>query len=227
MSSISIFKLTGDLLNQSGRYLNISLVLLAFILINLNTNNYATANSVQLTFELPDNEVQCFYEHINKGVNTIVEFQVVTGGNYDVDMTMKSPKGKVLYQDQKKQYDSFRHQAEEEGVYEVCFSNEFSTFTHKVVFLDWQVGDESPLLSPASPEKALTFMESSAQNIHDKLNQILDDQTHYRLREAQGRSHAEDLNERVQLWSIAQLGVVILVGILQVTLIRSFFSNRK
>lgn len=34
------------------------------------------SNSVQLTFELPDNEKQCFYEHINKGINTVVEFQV-------------------------------------------------------------------------------------------------------------------------------------------------------
>lgn len=110
----------------------------------------------------------------------MVEFQVVTGGNYDVDMTMKAPNGKVIYKDQKKQYDSFRHQAQEEGIYEVCFSNEFSTFTHKVVFIDWQVGDEEPLISPSSPEKALTFMESSAQSIHEKMNEVLDMQTHYR-----------------------------------------------
>jgi len=202
------------------------LVRFVLILAVLNVSSIYS-NSVQLTFELPDNEVQCFYEHVNKGVNTVVEFQVVTGGNYDVDMIMKSPRGKILYQDQKKQYDSFKHVAEVEGIYEVCFSNEFSTFTHKVVFIDWQVGDESPLVAPASPDKALTFMESSAQSIHDKLNQVIDDQTHYRLREAQGRAHAEDLNERVQMWSIVQLCVIFVIGFLQVTLIRSFFSNRK
>ena len=70
-------------------------------------------------------------------------------------------------------------------------------------------------------------METSSQNIHDKLNEVVDDQTHYRLREYQGREHAEELNERVQLWSISQLGVIILVGFFQVYLIRSFFSNRK
>ena len=196
-------------------------------IVHLSSNTFVDSTAVQLTFELPDNEVQCFYESINKGVNTIVEFQVVTGGNYDVDMTMKSPRGKILYQDQKKQYDSFKHMADTEGVYEVCFSNEFSTFTHKVVFLDWQIGDEAPLISPSSPEKAMTFMESSAQSIHEKLNQILDDQTHYRLREAQGRAHGEDLNDRVQLWSVAQLIVIVLVGMMQIALIRSFFANRK
>lgn len=110
---------------------------------------------------MPDNEKQCFYEHIGKDVNTVVEYQVVTGGNYDVDMVMKSPTGKVLYQEQKKQYDSFNHKAEKEGVYEVCFSNEFSTFTHKVVFVDWQVGDEEPLLSPASPQRAMVIRDQS------------------------------------------------------------------
>lgn len=186
------------------------------------------AGNTQLTFELPDNEVQCFYEHVGKDTQTIVEFQVVTGGNYDVDMTMKDPKGRVIYQDTKKQYDSFHHNSVAEGVYEVCFSNEFSTFTHKLVFLDWQVGDEdTPLLNPSSPERALTFMEQSTQSIHDKMNQVIDDQTHYRLREATGRAHGEDLNERVQMWSVAQLSVIVVVGILQVTLIRSFFSSRK
>jgi p24 family protein gamma-3 len=218
---------TSRTLPMIRRLLGTSLTFL-FVLLVINKNILIVeCNSVQLTFELPDNERQCFYEHVGKGVNSIVEFQVVTGGNYDVDMVMKSPRGKILYQDQKKQYDSFRHQAEEEGIYEVCFSNEFSTFTHKVVFFDWTVGDEAPLLSPSSPEKALTFLESSAQNIHDKLNKILDDQTHYRLREAQGRAHAEDLNERVQIWSLMQLAVVVIIGVLQVTLIRSFFSNRR
>lgn len=199
---------------------------LVCLILILHQNIYKT-ETVQLTFELPDNEVQCFYEHVNKGVSTTIEFQVVTGGNYDIDVVMKGPKGNILYQDQKKQYDSFRHNSETEGVYEVCFSNEFSTFTHKVVFLDWTVGDETPLIGPGTPQKALTFMEASAQTIHEKLNEIDDHQTHYRLREAQGRSHAEDLNERVQIWSIANLCVIFVVGFLQVSLIRSFFSNRK
>jgi hypothetical protein len=92
-------------------------------------------------------------------VHSVVEFQVVTGGNYDVDMVMKSPLGKVLYQGQKKQYDSVNIKTDSEGEYEVCFSNEFSTFTHKIVFVDWQVGDEEPLMSPSSPQRAMVIFE--------------------------------------------------------------------
>ena len=32
--------------------------------------------AVELTFELPDNEKQCFYEHIESGIKSTLEFQV-------------------------------------------------------------------------------------------------------------------------------------------------------
>jgi len=71
-----------------------------------------------------------------------IVFQVITGGNYDVDLEIMSPgkPGKrVLYKEIKKQYDSFTWTTDPEGEYQFCFSNEFSTFTHKLVYFDFQV----------------------------------------------------------------------------------------
>ncbi len=65
-------------------------------------------------------------------------FQVVTGGNYDVDLELKSPSGKFLYKEAKKQYDQIEQTAAENGVYEFCFSNEFSTISHKVIYIGLQ-----------------------------------------------------------------------------------------
>ena len=48
---------------------------------------------------------------------------------------MKSPSGKFLYKETKKQYDQIEQTAAENGVYEFCFSNEFSTITHKVIYI--------------------------------------------------------------------------------------------
>ena len=61
-------------------------------------------------------------------------------------MELTAPNGKVLYKDVKKQYDSFTWTADMEGIIKFCFSNEFSTFTHKVVYFDLQVGDEDPII---------------------------------------------------------------------------------
>lgn len=70
---------------------------------------------------------------------------MVTGGKYDVDMTLSGPRGEVLYQGVKKQFDTFKWKPAQTGTYSVCFSNEFSTFSHKLVYFDFQVGEEAPL----------------------------------------------------------------------------------
>jgi len=83
--------------------------------------------------------------------------QVIQGGNYDVDLTLKSPRGTTLYHERKKQYDSYEWTADEHGEYQFCFSNEFSTFTHKLVYFDLQVGDQEALrIGTVNPLTAMT-----------------------------------------------------------------------
>lgn len=82
--------------------------------------------------------------------------QVVTGGHYDVDCRLEDPEGTTLYKEMKKQYDSFTFTAAKNGTYKFCFSNEFSTFTHKTVYFDFQVGDDPPLFPNENRVTALT-----------------------------------------------------------------------
>uniref|UniRef100_A0A1I7TD07 GOLD domain-containing protein n=1 Tax=Caenorhabditis tropicalis TaxID=1561998 RepID=A0A1I7TD07_9PELO len=184
--------------------------------------------AIELTFELPDNANQCFYEDLKKDVDTAFEFQVVTGGHYDVDLIIEDPNGKVLYKDTKKQYDSINFKAEVEGTYKACFSNEFSTFSHKIVYMDWQFGDQNALHAAVTQgAHAMTQLENYAVAIGDKLRTIDDYQTHHRLREATGRKRAEELNERVMIWSLGQSAVVVFIGIGQVFLLKSFFNDKR
>lgn len=70
-------------------------------------------------------------------------------------------------------------------------------------------------------------MESSAKEVHENLNSILDYQTHHRLREAQGRKFAEDLNERTLWWSLVETVAMVLIAIGQVCILRNFFNEKK
>lgn len=69
----------------------------------------------------------------------------MTGGQYDVDVMLQDPKKEIIYKQNKIQFDSHTFGAKYSGVYVVCFSNEFSTFSHKLIYMDWQVGEEQPL----------------------------------------------------------------------------------
>uniref|UniRef100_A0A8C4SIT9 Transmembrane p24 trafficking protein 3 n=1 Tax=Erpetoichthys calabaricus TaxID=27687 RepID=A0A8C4SIT9_ERPCA len=93
------------------------------------------------------------------------------------------------------------------GVYKCCFSNEFSTFSHKTVYFDFQGGNDPPIV----PEMlnritALTLKESSCVTIHEALKTISDSQTHYRLRETI---------------------ILCVVSISQVVMLRSFFTDKN
>ncbi|XP_037835638.1 transmembrane emp24 domain-containing protein 3 [Kryptolebias marmoratus] len=181
----------------------------------------------ELTFELPDNDKQCFFEDLDKDVKFDIDFQVISGGNYDVDCFVTDPYNNVLYNERKKQYDSFSHTTTKKGVYKVCFSNEFSTFTHKIVYLDFRHGEETPLLDTMSRSTALTQLESSCVAIHEILKVVAESQTWYRLREAQDRTKAEHLHQRVTYWSIGEAALLFTIGIGQVVLLKSFFSDKK
>lgn len=89
------------------------------------------------------------------------KFQVVTGGQYDVDVTLEDPRKKIIYNQVKSQFDSHTFTAQMTGVYVVCFSNEFSTISHKIVYMDFQVGEEEPLPGLGEHITALTKVKFS------------------------------------------------------------------
>ena len=70
-------------------------------------------------------------------------------------------------------------------------------------------------------------METSAQAVHENLNAVDDYQTHYKLRETQGRKRAEELGERVFYWSIGETFAILLITVGQVFVLRNFFAEKK
>lgn len=183
--------------------------------------------SIELTFELQDKAKDCYYENIQKNTSTTLEYQVVTGGQYDVDVIIESPTKEILYRQVKSQFDSHTFVAAVSGPYAICFSNEFSTFSHKLVYMDLQVGEEDPLPGIGEQVTVMTQMETTSQDIHEYLNKIIDYQTHHRLKEAQSRKRAEDLNHHVALWSATETIAILFVAIVQVYTLKRFFTEKS
>ncbi|XP_076803098.1 transmembrane emp24 domain-containing protein 7-like [Clavelina lepadiformis] len=181
---------------------------------------------MELTFELEDNTKQCFFHDIKKDTKAFLEYQVVSGGKYDVDCSVEDPDELKLYSEKRKQFDVYEWDAQKDGPYKICFGNEFSTISHKIVYFDLTVGNEALLLDTMDRSTALTQMESYCVTIHDRLKEVFNLQTHFRLREAQGRVFAESLSTRVQVWSCIQLFIIITAMVGQVFILRSFFANK-
>lgn len=91
--------------------------------------------------------------------------QVVTGGQYDVDVSLEAPNKEIIYRQTKAQFDSYNFIPKMSGIYVACFSNEFSTFSHKLVYMDFQVGDEQPLPGLGEHVTVMTQVRNFLWNI--------------------------------------------------------------
>lgn len=154
---------------------------------------------------------------------------MVSGGNLDIDCYVKDPSEVKLYDFKRKNVESIQFLTAKSGVYAFCFANKFSTFTHKVVYFQLEVGieNEEDILFPGEVihTEAYSTSENQLHTIHEKLKKIIDYQTHHRIKEVNERKFSEDLKDRVQLWSLLQFSIMIAVSLLQVMIVRSFFSN--
>lgn len=202
------------------------MILVTCLLVGL-FSGLAASKEYEFTFEVPDNLKQCFYEDIDLNLEIEIEFQVLYGGKYDIDMTIYGPGDTLIQAFKKRQQETHKFKTIDRGQYKFCFDNEFSSFSHKVVYFYLGIGEEESLTEEmAVRATALTQIESSCVTIHEALNAARDYQTDYRLREFRGRTVAEFLNDRVQMWSIGECVALVILSVSQVVLVRSFFRSK-
>ncbi|BHF83681.1 Transmembrane emp24 domain-containing protein 7 [Sparganum proliferum] len=183
------------------------------------------AHGSAFTFDLPDGESRCFYNSLKPSITSQIEFQVISGGNFDVDVTMRDPKNKVVKAFKREQYNYFDYEPKMNGDYQLCFSNEFSSFTHKVVYFSWETSEDHVDADEAETAAPLTKMDNSLLAIQENLRQAEKFQTRNRLQEEASRNFIEDLNDRVTWGSIAQACIIVVVAVGQVYLLRSLFKD--
>uniref|UniRef100_A0A914CVA3 GOLD domain-containing protein n=1 Tax=Acrobeloides nanus TaxID=290746 RepID=A0A914CVA3_9BILA len=192
----------------------------------------AIANAIELIFELSANSDQCFYEDFKDGIDTAVKFQLITDG--EIDVTIEDPSEKTLFQILQSRGHKFEFKTEINGSYKLCFKNRFSTVSHaKVVYMEWVSGDQTSKFNRIKQED-LGRTRSSVPAMHDSLDHLADRlktfenfQTHQRIREAIGRKRMENLANFVSYSSIWNIVLILIVGLGEVYLVRSFFNDEK
>ncbi|CAH8289748.1 unnamed protein product [Schistosoma turkestanicum] len=182
----------------------------------------ASVNS--LTFELEDGSTQCYYETFSVGDNFTLDFHVVSGGNYDVDMLLTDPNKQVIKSLYRSSSDEVDVNVEVEGIYKVCFSNYFSSVSHKIVSLTWRNSSLDPS-ERAAAVNSETQISESLYNLHSAISKAIGQQFESRILLKRSYSSAAFLHNRVLYWSLGQTLVIIIFGIGQVLVMRSFFSS--
>lgn len=184
------------------------------------------ANGTGFTFELPDRRRFCFGERFEGPKEYIAEYRVIKGGKHDVDVTVKSPNGKILHQKFKVSEGSYKFESSR-GDFTFCFSNEFSSWVHKTVYFELRPAEVDLLSNEAGAAKPFvkSAIESSCEDIHVKMTNVVKFQRDYRLKESIGRYLAETLCTHVTWWSVTQTIAILITGLGQSFILKRFFTE--
>ncbi|XP_061594050.1 transmembrane emp24 domain-containing protein 5 [Cololabis saira] len=197
---------------------------------------FSQATDSDFTFSLPAGRKECFFQTMKKDASLEIEYQVLDGAGLDVDFSIFSPSGQLLFSDYHKS-DGIHTVETEDGDYMLCFDNTFSSVSEKLIFfeliLDNMDTDESPeewkeyVHGTDMLDMKLEDIMDTINNVKSRLGKSVQIQTVLRAFEARDRNIQESNFERVNFWSVVNLVVMLVVSAVQVYLVRSLFEDKR
>ncbi|TLD19642.1 hypothetical protein PspLS_09502 [Pyricularia sp. CBS 133598] len=191
----------------------------------------AQAAATALTYKLHASEKACFYTAgKTKGEKIAFYFAVQSGGNFDVDYEAVGPTGKVILDGEAERQGDFVFTVNEIGEVRFCFSNTMSSYDDKTIDFEIAVENEARVGLPSkkgtSPEQTTT-LEESAFKISGQLSSITRHQKYFRTRENRNFATVRSTEKRIINFSLIQCGLIVLMGALQVFIVRFFFQGAR
>ncbi|CAL8256207.1 unnamed protein product [Merluccius merluccius] len=189
------------------------------------------------TFTLPAGRRECFYQTMKKDASLEIEYQVLDGAGLDVDFHIASPNGDVIFSDYRKS-DGVHTVETEDGDYSFCFDNTFSAISEKIIFFELILDNMDQDVDETDDWKEYVhgtdMLDMKLEDIMDTINSVkarlgksAQIQTVLRAFEARDRNIQESNFERVNMWSVVNMVVMVLVSGVQVYLLRSLFDDKR
>lgn len=166
-----------------------------------------------------------------------------TGGFLDIDITMFDPRHRIVWEAERETEGSFAFSAEQDGDYQICFSNRMSTLTPKTVSLFLEVGkapSKGPSLALEPLEAEVRQISQGVEEVKNgqvrvisfrPFNQVIDNsrlvQNYLKNREMASRDTSESTNSRVLWYSVLETLGMLAVCAYQIHSIKSFFEVKR
>lgn len=188
-----------------------------------------------MTFTLGAQEKSCYYVFTEKaGMSISYYFAVQSGGSFDIDFTIKDPKGNIIASEEKQRQGEFIIRAESAGEYEFCLSNGMSTFAEKVVDFELKVEGEDSAFRANMPERPnsqpnahVENMKATVENINRKLDELLRTLQYYKTRNNRNHATVRSTESRIYYFSIFEVLLMVGMSFLQVTIVQLFFKGSR
>merc|ERR1711872_255951 len=210
-------------------------------LITIITLAWQFCAALELKFDLEDSRKDCFYEEVLQPGETIdVNFHVLEGGRRDVTLEVLDPNKKLIAQRPREKQASLGFKAMMKGAYSFCFSNEFSSFTHKLIYVEISTDrerkeiqmkekEEKKMQNEAEKARAvsMTSLETSLTYIRKNMKRGSKGMKRFRKWDWLSEFHARRLSFSVDAASAGVAVAVVATSLIQTWVLRGLFADKK
>ncbi|PSN55798.1 Transmembrane emp24 domain-containing protein 5 [Blattella germanica] len=168
----------------------------------------------EMTVSIDPRREECFYETVTIGQVIDIEYQVIDGGQGEIDINfhLAAPSGRIIVADIKKPENSHRTLLLEEKSWNIGLEVNVN------ITIYMKMGDV---------EGAKGMTKDVIGRVRAHLAKVRHIQDTLRAFEARDRNIAESNFVRVNYWSMIQIVGMIFVGLIQVIMLRSLFDDKS
>ncbi|XP_054707857.1 transmembrane emp24 domain-containing protein 5-like [Uloborus diversus] len=197
----------------------------------------------ELTITVTPGGIECFFQKAKTGSTLELEYQVIDSSFGDVEIQQElhinfqllSPTERELISDFKQSDATHRHDVKEEGDYKFCFDNRYSSFFKKTVYFEVYVDsedydekwDDIDFMPELLYNDTMDQLKISIAKLKEDLNKIKHHQDQLKAIESRDRNIQEHNFTRINQFSIFIIVVMVVVGAIQVVMVRSLFEEHS
>lgn len=176
-------------------------------------------------------ETVCFHDHAHEGDKITISFEVMEGGFKDVSIIISGPNDNLLHQAEMETKGSYTFAASNHGKYTLCFDNERSTLTPKVLMFHFNVmrdihhytdlgKREDDVMEKADLQESINSLSSQIVSIKHELEYM-------RVRYLGHDEVNQSVHFRVVAWMIFGPSLLLLMTLTEVYYLKRFFEVKR
>lgn len=197
----------------------IAILLSSSLLAHAFSSNYAPVG-----ISLPAFTKECLYYDLSSDEDVlVVSYQVLTGGNFEIDFDITAPDGSVIVTERQKKHSDFLLKSFGIGKYTFCLSNNYGTSPKKV---EITLEKEKEIVS-SHERKEDIIANNAIEEIDRNLNKITKTMDYLRAREWRNMYTVSSTASRLTWLSLLIMGVMVGISIVQALIIQFFFTSRQ
>ncbi|XP_017150307.1 transmembrane emp24 domain-containing protein 2 [Drosophila miranda] len=173
----------------------------------------------------------CFHEHVLENERITISFEVMEGGFKDIGVSIKGPEGELLHHSDRDSVGSFTFSASKRGVFTLCFDNQLSTLTPKVLMFQFHV--IRGLAYYTDPQRRgddvleQAIVQLMINELSGKMIAVKQEQEYMHVRYRGHLAVSDSVHFRIVSWSIFGPSMLLIMTVLEVYYLKRFFEVRR